>query len=289
VSNFIATGETVTLYGSITDIPRVSTYAVRFGVEAESVGIYGKIFPVSGGAAVSILRKKSDTSCLPLMSYGRKMILQGELSAIRTARNPGEFDLRNYLNLNNIYASFYPVRLDKNCVGTCQEQDIIAIAVYPVRQSVTKMIDKLFTGEAAQFLKGLLVGERSEISVEVKNAFINSGVMHIIAVSGLHVAIVTFMLIIILQVVRIPEKIRIILICLLLIYYNYLTGNTPSVTRSVIMAIVFLSAKLMERKQHIGVFCPRIASDRCKRLVSAGVSALFCRCIFDRLSVSENL
>ncbi len=248
IVNYISPGRNITLCGTVSDLPRVGERSIRFVVEADSIIIADKSFKVSGGVAISAFKNEVDTNCLVSLKYGRRVSLVGELTTIRTARNPGEFDLKNYLNLNDIYASFYIKRLNHDNIKADQGENIFSLAVHQVRQSITKTIDRLFAGEVAQFLKGLLVGERSEIPLDVKTAFINSGVMHILAVSGLHVAIVTFIIFIVLQVIRIPEKVRIVLTCILLIYYNYLTGGAPSVTRSVIMAIVFLCAKLMERK-----------------------------------------
>ncbi|MBI4810566.1 MAG: ComEC/Rec2 family competence protein [Ignavibacteriales bacterium] len=251
VSNYIMPGKTIFLKASVTDLPRISDQSVRFAVEAESINYNGKCCRVSGGVLVSILKNKIDSSILKYLTYGRRILLEGELATIRTARNPGEFDLKNYLNLNNIYARYYPNKMDSTNILSSTKQNILSSLVYPVRRSVAENIDRYIGGEEAKFLKGLVIGERSEIPVEIKTAFINSGVMHILAVSGLHVAIVTFILLVILQVLRIPEKLRIIITCLLLVYYIFLTGSAPSVTRSVIMAIVFLGGKLLERKNDI--------------------------------------
>lgn len=251
VSNYIMPGKTIFLKASVTDLPRISDQSVRFAVEAESINYNGKCCRVSGGVLVSILKNKIDSSILKYLMYGRRILLEGELATIRTARNPGEFDLKNYLNLNNIYARYYPNKMDSTNILSSTKQNILSSLVYPVRRSVAENIDRYIGGEEAKFLKGLVIGERSEIPVEIKTAFINSGVMHILAVSGLHVAIVTFILLVILQVLRIPEKLRIIITCLLLVYYIFLTGSAPSVTRSVIMAIVFLGGKLLERKNDI--------------------------------------
>jgi len=248
ISRFVDAGKTVTLKGTISDLPRLSEQSVRLIVDAESITINHQTYKVSGGVSVSILRRDVDVGVLSSLTLGRFIHFTGELGTINIGRNPGEFDLRNYLHLNNIYARFYPVRLDSSCLGEEMGNIVLTRFIYPVRRSIADRLDKLIGGEEAKFLKGLIIGERSEIPIEVKTAFINSGVMHILAVSGLHVAIVTFMLIIIFQLLRIPEKPRLIATCLFLIYYMYLTGNSPSVARSVVMAIIFLCAKLFERR-----------------------------------------
>jgi len=75
--------------------------------------------------------------------------------------------------------------------------------------------------------------------------------MHILAVSGLHVVIVLLMLTVLFKALRLPERVRILLSCAFLVYYNFLTGGAASVARSVIMAIIVLAGGLFERKQNM--------------------------------------
>jgi len=251
ISNYICDGKKIVLQGEITELPRKSEQSIRFVIKADSLYQNDGAINVSGGVSAAIVRSKIDTSVLKMLTYGRRVKLKGELTSVQTVRNPGEFDFKNYLNLNGIYARFYPDKIDESDISLNNTHDFKNLFVYPVRSSIAEKLDCFIGGEEAKFLKGLIIGERSEIPLEVKTAFINSGVMHILAVSGLHVAIVTLILLVVFQVLRIPEKIRIILTSILLIYYIFLTGSAPSVTRSVIMAIVFLFGKLLERKSDI--------------------------------------
>jgi competence protein ComEC len=248
VSNFVSIPQKCILKGCIVDPPRMTDRSLRFVVEADSI-IYGGIgYKTEGGVLVSVFKDNFDSSIISLIQYQKNVKIKGSLASIQTARNPGEFDLKNYLTLNGIVARFYPDTVQPSDIAPEPRHNFQSLFVYPVRASISEKIDRLIGGEEAKFLKGLVIGERSEIPLDVKTAFINAGVMHILAVSGLHVAIVVLMLLIILQVLRIPEKPRIIITSLLLVYYIMLTGGAASVARSVIMAIVFLSAKLFEQK-----------------------------------------
>ncbi len=248
VSNFVAADRTVSLTGKIIDLPRVSGQSIQFVIESERIEFEHQYRVVTGGVLVSCPNTEFIRMYTESLHYGRTLTLSGELALASMPRNPGEFDFRKYLELNNIYARVQVESLDSHNLREEARYNFLSAFVYPVRRSVADRLDMLIGGEEAKFLKGLIIGERSEIPIEVKTAFINAGVMHILAVSGLHVAIVAMILIVILQMIRIPERTRIILTCLLLMYYNYLTGASASVARSVIMAIVFLSSKLVERQ-----------------------------------------
>jgi competence protein ComEC len=251
ISNFISSGRTISLKGTISDLPRITGQSIRFVIEAEELEFNETNQIVSGGVLVSLYYSKLNSALAESLTYGREVMVRGELVPAGTARNPGEFDLRKYLQLNNIYARLYVEKSDTILLGEEARHNFLTLYVYPVRRSVGERLDRLIGGEEAKFLKGLIIGERSEIPMDVKLAFINSGVMHILAVSGLHVAIVALILLVLFQMIRIPEKPRIIITCVLLVYYIFLTGAAASVARSVVMAIVFLCAKLIERRTDV--------------------------------------
>ncbi|MBI5476066.1 MAG: DNA internalization-related competence protein ComEC/Rec2 [Ignavibacteriales bacterium] len=248
ITNYLSIGKSVSVKGIIVELPKKSSQSVRFILRSDSILINGVLKNIEGDLYVSIGTANISDSIIQRLKYGVRLNLRGKLSEIRTARNPGEFDMRYYLSLLNIHSRLLPDKIDSSSFIGVDRNKYMTIFVYPAREKTTEIIDNLIGGEEGKFLKGLVVGERSEISTEVKTSFINSGVMHILAVSGLHVAIVVLILVAFLKSLRINEKFVIILTILLLIYYNFLTGSSPSVSRSVIMAIVFLTGKMLEYK-----------------------------------------
>ena len=248
VSNFTGRGEIVILRGAITDEPSLNLKTMRFVVDAESILLGGRRLRISGGVLISGRKLDVDTTLVPSLTYGRTVIVSGELEVPLGPRNPGEFDTKGYLHLNGIVARLNVWASDTIILGPEARGNFLASLVYPLRRSAGYRLDRLIGGDEGKFLRGLIIGDRTELLPEIKTAFINSGVIHIIAVSGLHVVIVAMIIIGFLQVVRVPERARIVVTCLLLIYYIFLTGAAASVTRSVIMAIVFLGGKLSERK-----------------------------------------
>ncbi len=248
IARFIRPGASPTIIGTIADPPRFTQQSVRFVVDAESIIVAGQAAEVTGGILVAVMEVPRDRSLLDSLPNGAHVIVTGELLAPATMRNPGEFDQRRYFHLNGLYARLYVDSWDEVATRKQGSLSLVARWVSPVRRSVSRTIDGLFGSEVGSFLKGLVIGERGEIPFEVKTAFINTGVMHILAVSGLHVAIVTLLLLGGFRFVRIPDRMSMILTMGLLVYYNFLTGAAASVTRSVVMAIVFLGGRLLEQK-----------------------------------------
>jgi competence protein ComEC len=251
ISGYIRPEQQYRIEGEVTDPPGLSGRMIKFGMAARSLMFNDSSREVTGEVQVSLSRDKVDISCIDSLTCGRRVCVSGILSAPSAQRNPGDFDMKNYFRLNGISVRCLADSLDIAQRGDGGGNSFVAAYVYPVRHAASLALDSIIGGEEGDFLKGLLLGERSNIPLEVKNEFINAGVMHILAVSGLHVAIVAMILIILFQILRVPEKIAIIVTVLALCYYNFLTGNTASVTRSVVMASVFLGGRFLERKTDI--------------------------------------
>ena len=107
----------------------------------------------------------------------------------------------------------------------------------------------MHTPQASALLKGLLLADRNEISSETKNYFINSGVMHILAVSGLHTGFIALIFFIFLG--RLNLYLRAVLTIAGLILFMFFTGIPTSVFRAVIMASVLLTAFILNRSTNI--------------------------------------
>jgi competence protein ComEC len=163
---------------------------------------------------------------------------RGKLLSLPVPRNPGEFDAAPF-ELNDVNAKMLVPSGGTMVALDAGPFSVVRWAVIPARISIGAAIDRYFRGEEARFLKGLLIGERTEVPMEVKTSFINAGVMHILAVSGLHVAVVVMMIFGCADILH-SRRYAMILSIPALIYYNFLAGGAASVTRSVIMAIVYL-------------------------------------------------
>ena len=125
--------------------------------------------------------------------------------------------------------------------------EVVSWRDYPAvwRQKLISIIEKALPEDTAGFAKALLLGDRTDIDYETNTAFKVSGIMHIIAVSGLHVTIL-FGLIqlltgrrrVLTSVVGIP----------IVLFFAAVAGFTPSVTRSAIMQILVMLALLFDRE-----------------------------------------
>ncbi|MDQ1266862.1 MAG: internalization-related competence protein ComEC/Rec2, partial [Bacteroidota bacterium] len=103
-------------------------------------------------------------------------------------------------------------------------------------------------GDEAAFLNGLVTGNRSGITKDIKQVFVNAGVMHLIAVSGLNVAYIIITITLLLTLFRVPKIPRIIITIIFLVFYCFFAGSAASIIRAVIMGSLVLTAFIIQRK-----------------------------------------
>ncbi len=103
-----------------------------------------------------------------------------------------------------------------------------------------------FTAEGAIF-EALLLGERGRIPGPITRTLQDAGLYHLIAISGAHIAIFSFLLFFLFRAIRIPIRLSYFLLIAFLLFYVLLVEGRPSVLRATIMTVAFLSGKLLWR------------------------------------------
>ena len=118
--------------------------------------------------------------------------------------------------------------------------------VYPaiLRQNLKDLINSAFPEDVSPFARALLIGDRTDIDYETETAFKVSGIMHIIAVSGLHVSIL-FTLI---YQLCLKQRTLVAFIGIsVMVVFTAVAGFSPSVTRASIMMILMMLAMVFDR------------------------------------------
>lgn len=113
------------------------------------------------------------------------------------------------------------------------------------RQDIISILQRIFPEDTYGFVKALLLGDSSELSYQTDAAFRTSGIRHIIAVSGLHVAILFSL------IYTLTGKNRILTAIIgipVLVLFSAVAGFTPSVVRSCIMQGLMMLAMLAKRE-----------------------------------------
>jgi ComEC/Rec2-related protein len=103
-------------------------------------------------------------------------------------------------------------------------------------------------GVVAALNQAMMLGCRNEIPRDMRRVFANSGTIHVFAISGLHIALVAALLIVLVSAVGVPRPYWVLGVAPLLIFYTFASGAQPSAVRACLMAIIYFAAPLFGRK-----------------------------------------
>jgi competence protein ComEC len=249
VTRYLSVTDSLTVYCKVIDEPRVNNGKTTLLVSLLSLRNETDSVPVEGKAYVSIYADKRTKERPAEIPYGSFISFRSVVQAPGDERNPGEFSYREYLALNNIYATMSVFGYSNvSCSRERETNFFFEHIIFPSKEFVVKTIRTAMKGDEANFLIGLLLGDRTDISEEIKSAFMNTGTIHVLAVSGSHVVLVAEIIVVVVGLLRFSRKPKILLTVAALIFYMYLTGATPSVVRATIMMIVLTIGKLFEER-----------------------------------------
>jgi competence protein ComEC len=166
-----------------------------------------------------------------LVSYGDIINVEGKLKQPFSAAFPLTFDYQKYLARNEIYAildisSFEYIKSRPN---------IINKFAFAFAKSITKKIDAYFKRPCSDILKSLIIGDKSSLTYDTKNTFSDSGVIHILVVSGLHVGFIGVIVLFVLKLMGLSLKKAFLLSIPFVFFYVIATGANPPAMRSAIM------------------------------------------------------
>lgn len=120
-------------------------------------------------------------------------------------------------------------------------------AAFSLRRAISSALERYFYQPALGFLKAVISGEREDLKRSLSDDFIKTGTIHIISVSGTHVALIACILIFLFRLLRLPKKAGMCLAAALVIFYSFVVGLNPPIIRSVIMFVIFALGYILDR------------------------------------------
>lgn len=238
----------VLVLGTVLTSPAEAGGRITFGLRADSCYAGSRGFRFPAVLAVIDHRGKSGSVSGAVLP-GMTLELRGLISAPPREGNPGEFSPRRYDAARGISGI-----LDVSGTGRIVIRDSSAGEGAParftdaVRRSLLSHAEGLLGGVEGEFLKDILLGERSGIPPGTKEALIDAGVAHVLAVSGYRVFILAGMIMAAMSLLRIPVPVRPCIAIPALLFYSALARYHPPVVRGTVMAIVFILARAAGRR-----------------------------------------
>ncbi|NTU67337.1 MAG: ComEC family competence protein [Chlorobiaceae bacterium] len=184
---------------------------------------------------------------------GEFVRVKGRPGLIAPASNLGEYDMRRHSRYRQLHVQMFcsgPWCLLREAAG--KAGGIFGAVVNPARRYLAGSIDSRFPqGREQQFVKGMILGEQELLPEELGEAFRRTGTAHVIAVSGLHVALLALAVNLFLQrlnVTTVGRWVAFVLFVTVLAVYCFVTGNAPSIRRAAIMSAVMIGGGVLGRK-----------------------------------------
>ncbi len=185
------------------------------------------------------------------LNPGDNIIFSTAPQQIKNYGNPFEFDYKKYLERKKIYRQLY---LSKNSwkYAETTSNPTLTILAEQFREKLLEIYRSQKLGKnELEILSALTLGYKRELDPETKRVFSASGAMHILAVSGLHVGIVFWMIALLFGFLRKRKTGRLMFVIfsiVLLWSYAFITGLSPSVMRASTMFTIFVIGENISRK-----------------------------------------
>ena len=229
-----------TIKGQIVSIPDISKDRTKFFLDVffiDSIKLNAKTL-------VTLEGNFND------LNIGDNVEINGKVRKPFKAGNPSQFDYGNYLRNFNTFTTTYA----DNCKIVHNEllpKWEFRQKLNDVRNSILKIHSKYLKSPNKEILGGIVFGDDAVTPPEdIKETFINSGLLHILAASGMNVAFVFGFWFFIMRFLHIPYRINIIGGVLMVLLYTLMTGLGASVLRATLMLVFIQIGKLIDRDTH---------------------------------------
>lgn len=212
-------------------------------------GVVEMVLPRPSGKAIIIkekekrwrltLKNKEETSPLP----GDSISFEAEWYPINPPTIPGTFDTKAWLKSQKLdgygkLTSFTIIRSEWK-----PERSFYAFRLW-----ILSRFTPYASASESGLLLGLLAGDRSGIPEALQNDFRRTGLVHVLAISGFHIVLLSEILLLILKAFRLPHTLAKVIAIILLLIYIPVTGGSSAVSRAVLMFVVVQSGTFFQKK-----------------------------------------
>ncbi|MBC5992588.1 ComEC/Rec2 family competence protein [Pontibacter cellulosilyticus] len=205
-------------------------------LQVEQVKINGQWQQAKG--KVQLLSVPHDSEQQYELAYGDRLLVKGAPQAVAPPLNPAQFDYRKYLANKNIYHQHYLQTYQYQKLGSEPKSDVLYFSIQLRRQLDNLLQARLDEQREYGISSALILGVKDELDNSIRNAYSQTGTMHVLAVSGLHVGLIFSVLMLVLAKLNRNVQQRVlgaILTLSILWLYAFITGLSPSVLRAVLM------------------------------------------------------
>lgn len=186
------------------------------------------------------------------IEVGNKIKLFESPKLLQNAINPNQFDYSKYLKNQNV---FHEIKIKKTNTIYVSKDTNFYFYIHFIKSKLLKSYDvKSFKKDKYNLLMALVFGEKTELSKEISNSYTQAGIIHILAISGLHIALIYGIILWLTKPLLRFKKGRLYIFLFslsVLWFYTILAGFSASIVRAAVMFSVVALAKIVNRQANI--------------------------------------
>ncbi len=237
----------------------------RFDLETEAIQNGDVKFTQPVGIRATLFAKQSEgdqdeagerQTGLPQLTYGDRIKFTTKLKLPHNFGNPGAFDYVSYLHGLGL-STLASVRADKLEILPGHTGTRLGTWRSRVRRSILDHIfgmeyghsANLWSHEDAVLFAAMFVGDDSLLARHVREEFQETGVYHLLVVSGMNVGILAFAIFWLARRLHAPAWAASVVTILLSMFYAYIAGLGVPIQRAVLMLAIYLVARLLYRER----------------------------------------
>lgn len=184
------------------------------------------------------------------IQYGHQLVITKALQPVKNTGNPGSFDYQRYCTFQGILYQVY-LQPGDYTVLTIKNENLLKKILLNTKQKIVKIIQQYIPGHReAGLAEAMLIGYKEDLDKNLLQSYSNTGVVHIIAISGLHLGLIYGLL---MWLCKLPDKFRWnrylqpVIIITGLWLFSCLAGGSPSVLRSAVMFTCLVIGQSIQR------------------------------------------
>ena len=172
-------------------------------------------------------------SCLPRVGEIYKMV--GTINEVAAPRNLYDFNYKQYLQHKQIY---YQINSYHAPVKIGEEQSFNSLVVSLRDYLVSQFSHLGYDAKTQGFAEALLFGIKTNLRDELQQQFQDFGILHVLAVSGMHVVLLFSTISYVLTHLRVPKKVIPVILVVFLLVFSLMAGFSGSVVRAALMCVM---------------------------------------------------
>lgn len=193
-------------------------------------------------------------SVLPPLAYGSQIIFKKPLQEIKNSGNPGGFDYKRYALFHGITHQVY-LKPEEFIALRETKRKWLPSFLEVTREKVLNILRSNIKGSKESGLaEALLIGYKDDLDKSLVQSYTNTGVVHIIAISGLHLGLIYLLLVQLLKPMQRRKYVKwlrpLIIVCGLWLF-SLLAGAQPSILRSAVMFTCIVLGENLTKKTSI--------------------------------------